>query len=107
MKLRGDVDAKTFREVTAGIDAVHDQLAHERNRLASEAAMPEPPDPSLAWEDLWQGQARVHRTAGRQDHHRSASPQDRRWPDQDRQLRSTVARSGLAVREAMKLRRSR
>jgi hypothetical protein len=52
MKLRGDVDAKTFREVTAEIDAAHDQLAREHNRLASEAAMPELPDPSLAWEDL-------------------------------------------------------
>jgi hypothetical protein len=48
MKLRGEVDAKTFREV---IDAVHDQLAREHDRLASEAAMPELPDPS-AWEDL-------------------------------------------------------
>jgi site-specific DNA recombinase len=52
MKLRGEVDAKTFREVTAEIDAAHDQLAREHNRLASEAAMPELPDPSLAWEDL-------------------------------------------------------
>jgi hypothetical protein len=40
MKLRGDVDAKTFREVTAEIDAAHDQLAREHKRLASEAAMP-------------------------------------------------------------------
>src|SRR5215207_10064329 len=52
MKLRGEVDAKTFREVTAEIDAAHDQLAREHNRLASDAAMPELPDPSLAWEDL-------------------------------------------------------
>ena len=52
MKLREEVDAKTFREVTAEIDAAHDQLAREHNRLASEAAMPELPDPSLAWEDL-------------------------------------------------------
>jgi hypothetical protein len=52
MKLRGEVDATTFREVTAEIDAVHDQLAREQKRLASEAAMPELPDPSLAWEDL-------------------------------------------------------
>jgi hypothetical protein len=51
-KLRGEVDAKTFREVTAEIDAAHDQLAREHKRLASEAAMPELPDPSLAWEDL-------------------------------------------------------
>jgi hypothetical protein len=52
MRLQGEVDAKTFREVTAEIGAVHDQLAREHNRLASEAAMPELPDPSLAWEDL-------------------------------------------------------
>jgi len=52
MKLRKEVDAMTFREVTAEIDAAHDQLAREHKRLASEAAMPELPDPSLAWEDL-------------------------------------------------------
>ena len=52
MKLRGEVDAKTFRAVTAEIDTAHDQLAREHNRRASEAAMPELPDPSLAWEDL-------------------------------------------------------
>jgi site-specific DNA recombinase len=52
MKLRGEVDAKTFREVTAEIDAAQDQLAREHKRLTSEAAMPELPDPSLAWEDL-------------------------------------------------------
>jgi hypothetical protein len=34
--------------VTAGIDAVHDQLAREHNRLASEVALPELRDPSLA-----------------------------------------------------------
>jgi hypothetical protein len=45
-------DSKTFREVTAEIDATHDQLAREHGRLVSEAAMPELPDPSLAWEDL-------------------------------------------------------
>jgi hypothetical protein len=38
--------------VTAEIDAAHDQLAREHKRLASEAAMPELPEPSLAWEDL-------------------------------------------------------
>jgi hypothetical protein len=38
--------------VTAGIDAAHDQLAREHNRLASEVALPELPDPSLAGEDL-------------------------------------------------------
>jgi hypothetical protein len=52
MKLRKEVDAKTFREVTAEIDTAHDQLAREHNRLASEAALPELPDPSLAWADL-------------------------------------------------------
>jgi hypothetical protein len=52
MKLRGEVDANTFREVTAEIDTALDQLAREHERLASEAAMPELPDPSLAWEDL-------------------------------------------------------
>jgi hypothetical protein len=52
MKLREEVDAKTFRQVRAELDAAHDQLAREHNRLASEAAMPELPDPSRAWEDL-------------------------------------------------------
>jgi site-specific DNA recombinase len=52
MKLRGEVDAKTFRAVTAEIDAAHEQLAREHKRLASEAAMPELPHPSLAWKDL-------------------------------------------------------
>jgi hypothetical protein len=58
-KPRGEVDAKTFREVTSEIDAVHDQLAREHNRLASEAALPELPDPSLAWEDLSAGDRRA------------------------------------------------
>jgi site-specific DNA recombinase len=52
MKLRGEVDGMTFREVTAEIDAAYDQLAREHKRLASEAAMPEQPNPSLVWEDL-------------------------------------------------------
>jgi hypothetical protein len=52
MKLRGEVDTKTFREVTAEIDAAHDQLDREHKSLTGEAAMPELPDPSLAWEDL-------------------------------------------------------
>jgi hypothetical protein len=38
--------------VTAEIGTARDQLAREHNRLASEAAMPQLPDPSLAWEDL-------------------------------------------------------
>jgi hypothetical protein len=52
MKLRREVDPQTFRQVTMEIDAAHDQLAREHKRLASEAAMPELPDPSLAWQDL-------------------------------------------------------
>ena len=59
MKLRREVDAKTFREVTAEIDAAHDQLAREHKSLTSEAAMPELPDPSLAWEDLSSGDRRT------------------------------------------------
>jgi hypothetical protein len=35
MKLRKEVDAKTFREVTAEIDVAHDQLAREHKRLAA------------------------------------------------------------------------
>jgi hypothetical protein len=45
MKLRKEVDARTFREVTVEIEAAHDQLAREHKRLASEAAIPELPDP--------------------------------------------------------------
>jgi site-specific DNA recombinase len=52
MKLRREVDLQTFRAVTKEIDAAHDQLAREHKQLASEAAVPELPDPSLAWEDL-------------------------------------------------------
>ena len=52
MKLRGEVDAKTFREVTAEMHTAFDQLDREHKSLTSEAAMPELPDPSLAWEDL-------------------------------------------------------
>jgi hypothetical protein len=52
MKLRGETDARTFREVTAEIDAAHHRLDREHKSLTSEAAMPELPDPSLAWEDL-------------------------------------------------------
>jgi hypothetical protein len=77
MKLRGEVDAKTSPEVTAEIDAAHDQLAGEHNRLFSEAAMPELPDPSLAWEDLSAEDRRAHGDADRQDRHHSASSQDR------------------------------
>jgi hypothetical protein len=52
MKLRKEVDLRTFREVVREIDAAHDQLAREHKHLTSEAALPELPDPSLAWEDL-------------------------------------------------------
>jgi hypothetical protein len=77
MKLRREVDAKTFQEVTAEIDAALDQLAREHKSLTSEAAMPELPDPSLAWEDLSAEDRRAHRDAGRQDHHRATPEQDR------------------------------
>jgi hypothetical protein len=36
MKLRREVDAKTFREVTAEIDAAQNQLAREHKRLTSD-----------------------------------------------------------------------
>jgi hypothetical protein len=77
MKLRGEIDAKTFRGMTAGIDAAHDQLARAHNRLASEVALPELPDPSLAGEDLSAEDSRaLTGDAGGQDRHRSASSQD-------------------------------
>jgi hypothetical protein len=63
MKLRREVDAKTFREVTAEIDAAHDQLAREHKRLASEAALPELPDPSLAVELAWEDRSSEDRRA--------------------------------------------
>jgi len=50
MKLRGEVDLQTYRAVARELDAAHDQLAREHMSLTSEAAMPELPDPSLAWE---------------------------------------------------------
>jgi hypothetical protein len=52
MKLRGEVDLPTYRAVTRELDAAHDQLDREHEKLTSEAAMPELPNPSLAWEDL-------------------------------------------------------
>jgi len=52
MKLRREVDLQTFREVTKEMDAALDQLDREHKSLTSEAAMPELPDPSQAWEDL-------------------------------------------------------
>jgi hypothetical protein len=59
MKLRGEVDLQTYRAVAREVDAAHDQLAREHKRLASEAAMPELPDPPLAWEDLSAGDRRA------------------------------------------------
>jgi hypothetical protein len=52
MKLRREVDLQTFWEVTKEMDAILDQLDREHKSVTSEAAMPELPDPSLAWEDL-------------------------------------------------------
>ncbi len=52
MKLRREVDLRTFREVTKEMDVALDQLDREHKSLTSEAAVPELPDPSLAWEDL-------------------------------------------------------
>jgi hypothetical protein len=78
MKLRKEVDLRTFREVVREIDAAHDQLAREHKHLSSEAAMPDLADPSLAWEDLSAVDRRAHRDAGRQDHHRPAPEQNRR-----------------------------
>jgi hypothetical protein len=51
MKLRREVDLQTFRAVTKEMDTALDQLDRENKSLTSEAAMPELPDPSLAWED--------------------------------------------------------
>jgi hypothetical protein len=44
MRLRNEVDLKTYRAVMRELDATHDQLAREHKRLTSEAAMPELPD---------------------------------------------------------------
>ena len=49
MKLRGEVDLQTYRAVARELDAAHEQLTREHKSLTSEAAMPELPDPSLAW----------------------------------------------------------
>jgi hypothetical protein len=79
MKLRGEVDLKTYRAVARELDAAHDKLHREHKSLTSEAAMPELPDPSLAWDDL---SAQDRRTLTEllvdKDHHRSAPEQDRR-----------------------------
>ena len=52
MTLRREVDLQTAREVTKEMDAALDQLDREHKSLTSEAAMPELPNQSLAWEDL-------------------------------------------------------
>jgi hypothetical protein len=52
LKLRGEVDLQAYRAVTRELDVAHEQLAREHKTLTSEAAMPELPDPSLAWADL-------------------------------------------------------
>ena len=79
MKLRGEVDGQTYRTVTRELDAAHDQLVQEHEKPTSEAAAPELPDPSLAWEDMSAVDRRApDRDAGGQDRHRSASSQDRR-----------------------------
>ena len=52
MKLRREVDLQTFKAITKEIDTALDQLDRDHKSLTSEAAMPELPDPSLAWEDL-------------------------------------------------------
>ena len=52
IKLRAEVDLKTYRAIARELDAAHDKLHREHKSLTSEAAMPELPDPSLAWDDL-------------------------------------------------------
>ena len=52
MKLRREVDLQMFKAVMKETDTALDQLDREHKSLTSEAAMPELPDPSLAWEDL-------------------------------------------------------
>lgn len=52
MKLRREVDLQTFREVAKEMDRALDRLDRKHKSLTSEAAMPDLPDPSLAWEDL-------------------------------------------------------
>jgi hypothetical protein len=74
MKLRREVDLQTFREVTKEMDTALDQLAREHKSLTSEAAIPELPDPSLAWEDLSSEDRRApYGDAGRQDRHQPST----------------------------------
>jgi hypothetical protein len=46
LRLRNEVDLKTYRAVTRELDATHDQLDREHKRPTGEAAMP---DASLVW----------------------------------------------------------
>jgi site-specific DNA recombinase len=52
MKLRREVDAQTYSAVMRRLDAELRDLEREHKQLTTEAAMPELPDPSLAWDDL-------------------------------------------------------
>jgi hypothetical protein len=52
MRVRNEVDLKTYRAVTRELDEALNQLDREHKSLTCEVAMPELPDPSLAWEDL-------------------------------------------------------
>jgi hypothetical protein len=77
IKLRREVDLQTFKAVTKEMDTALDQLDGEHKSLTSEAAIPELPDASLAWEELSAVDRRADRDAGGQDHHRAASEHDR------------------------------
>jgi site-specific DNA recombinase len=78
MKLRGEVDGRTFREVTAEIDAAHDQLAREHKRLTSGGhARATRPVTGVGGPHVG-GHACAHGPVGRQDRHRSTASQDRR-----------------------------
>ena len=100
MKLRKEVDAKTFRDVTAEIDAAHAQLTREHKTLASEAAMPELPDPSLAWEDLSSEDRRALMEMLVDKIIVTASPQDRRRQSALHHPRHPVPRSRDGSRAA-------
>jgi hypothetical protein len=65
----------TYRAEGRERDAAHDQPAREHKKLTSEAAMPQLPDPSLAWDDLLVEEIVIKRLRGR-----SAPGAQRRWP---------------------------
>jgi hypothetical protein len=48
MRLRREVDAQTCARVMKKIDARRADLDREHKKLASEASMPKPPDPSAS-----------------------------------------------------------